>query len=95
MKKVPVQEKVYRALERIAEHEGVSVQDVVHSRLRRALEIERDEFIAAHPPTDVSTQDTPYVDQCSEAFLRQVCGDDWVFCWYAAGCWIPGGTPTP
>jgi hypothetical protein len=92
VKRIPIRvsEHMLDALAKIAEHEVVSIDAAAHALLYRALQQKREEWLAAHPSSDVTTLDVP-VDVCSEEHLRRICGDQWEICWWAGGCWaLPG-----
>jgi hypothetical protein len=89
---IAVSDQMFQVLEKLAKHEGDSIEYVAHTRLLRALTLDREEWIAEHPkpPAEITTLDVP-VDVCSEEHLRRICGDEWVLCWYLGGCWaLPG-----
>lgn len=90
MPKIQVSQTMFQALAKIAEHEGTTINAAAGARLYRMLQQERADWIAAHPPSEVGTQDVP-VGSCTEENLRSVCGDQWELCWWALGCWaLPG-----
>lgn len=50
-------------------------------------------FVAIALGTVMAQTTYPIPYYCTEAGLRELCGDDWHACYAALGCWLIGAEP--
>lgn len=80
-------------LAQVAKREGTSTSVVAGRFLLAGIRAERERILrerAAKQGVDVNAIVVP--DFCSEAFLRQIWGDNWEVGWWLATCALPEPT---
>jgi hypothetical protein len=85
-------DKIALVLTKVAKRQHTTLEAVTERMLIAGLKAERARLMADRGEVEAAVV---FPNPCAEAFLRQICGDEWEICWWLSSCALPEEEPSP